>query len=159
MNKLVFTLLLTLSAFSISAQTSQQSEEARIAELRQKIGIDYSMPDFNTSRINGKVIGKRLAKMLQKLQDQALDYVWSSRIAGIICEHSGKLQYAILEKFSIKNISKQGDVMTIKANAKLKKNIANIDKYEMIMVFDKGVSESIFVNDLFIDLNKYLKDY
>lgn len=159
MNKLVFTLLLTLSAFSISAQTSQQSEEARIAELRQKIGIDYSMPDFNTSRINGKIIGERLAKMLQKLQDNALDYVWSSWIAGIICEQSGKLQYATLEKFSIKNISKRGDIITIKANAKLKKNAINIDKYEMIMVFDKGVSESIFVNDLFIGLNKYLKDY
>jgi len=39
------------------------------------------MPDFNTSSINGKVIGERLAKMLQKLQDEALDYIWSGRRA------------------------------------------------------------------------------
>ena len=56
-----------LYTISISAQTTQQSEEARTAELREKIGIDYSMPDFNTSSLNGKVIGERLAKMLQFL--------------------------------------------------------------------------------------------
>lgn len=67
MKKILFTLCMLLGAISISAQTTQQSEEARTAELREKIGIDYSMHDFNTSSLNGKVIGERLAKMLQFL--------------------------------------------------------------------------------------------
>lgn len=61
--KILFTLCLLLGATSISAQTSSQSEDARTAEIREKIGIDYSMPDFNTSSLNSKVIGGHLAKM------------------------------------------------------------------------------------------------
>lgn len=127
-----------LSALSISAQTTQQSEDARTAELRQKIGIDYTMPDFNTSKINGNVIGIHLAKMLKKLDDRACDYGWSSSIINICCEQNEKLRYAILEKFSIKNISKAGDVI--------------------LMIFDKGVSASQAVNDLFSILSRYTKD-
>ena len=49
--------LLLFSAVSMYAQTTQQSEDARTVELRQELGIDYSMPDFSTSKIDGKVIG------------------------------------------------------------------------------------------------------
>lgn len=53
--KYLFVSILMLSALNMSAHTISRSEED---ELRKAIGIDYSMPDFNTSRINGKVIGK-----------------------------------------------------------------------------------------------------
>ena len=147
-----------LSVLSISAQTTQQSEDARTVELRQKIGIDYTMPDFNTSKINGNVIGIHLAKMLKKLDDRASDYGWSSSIINICCEQNEKLRYAILEKFRIKNISKAGDVITIKANVKLQKNSAGIRNTDILMVFDKGVSASQAVNDLFSNLSRYTKD-
>ncbi len=147
-----------LSALSISAQTTQQSEDARTVELRQKIGIDYTMPDFNTSKINGNVIGIHLAKMLRKLDDRACDYGWSSSIINICCEQNEKLRYAILEKFSIKNISKAGDVITIKANVKLQKNSAGIRNTDIMMIFDKGVSASQAVNELFSTLSRYIKN-
>lgn len=54
---LVLTSLLMLFSQSLSAQTTQQSEDTRNVELRQGLGIDYSMPDFSTSKIDGKVIG------------------------------------------------------------------------------------------------------
>lgn len=147
-----------LSALSISAQTTPQSEDARTVELRQKIGIDYTMPDFNTSKINGNVIGIHLAKMLRKLDDRACEYGWSSSIINICCEQNEKLRYAILEKFRIKNISKAGDVITIKANVKLQKNSAGIRNTDILMVFDKGVSASQAVNGLFSILSRYTKD-
>lgn len=150
--------MLMLSALSISAQTTQQSEDARTVELRQKIGIDYTMPDFNTSKINGNVIGVRLAKMLQKLDDRACDYGWSSSIINICCEQNEKLRYAILEKFRIMNISKAGDVITIKANVKLQRNSAGIRNTDILMIFNKGVSASQAVNDLFSILSRYAKD-
>ena len=65
--KLFLFALLLIACANVNAQTAQQSEEVRTAELREKIGIDYSMHDFNTSSLNGKVIGERLAKMLQFL--------------------------------------------------------------------------------------------
>lgn len=63
--KLFLLTLLSVVSITISAQTSIQEDTPEIIELRNKIGIDYSMPDFNTSSLNGKVIGERLAKMLQ----------------------------------------------------------------------------------------------
>ena len=158
MKKILFTLCLLLGAISISAQTTHQSEEARTAELREKIGIDYSMPDFNTSSLNGKVIGECLAKMLQLLQDRYDDYALNQRISYIQCEQIENLLYAKIEKFKITNISKQGDVITIKAKTKLSPNSAKIKNAEMTMSFDKGVSESASINDLFVDLGRYIKE-
>lgn len=151
-------MILLLGAMSISAQTSTQSEDSKTIELRQKIGIDYSMPDFNTSKIDGKVIGKRLAKMLRLLNEHVLDYNWSNKIIAICCEQHGNLRYATLEKFSIKQISKSGDVITIVMKLKLGDNSSGIKTIDVPVVFDKGVSESLKVNDLFSDLSRYIKE-
>lgn len=62
MKRLILLPLLLLVALCVNAQTSSQCEDARTAELRQKIGIDYSMPDFSTSKIDGKVIGTALLR-------------------------------------------------------------------------------------------------
>jgi hypothetical protein len=156
--QILMLLLMMCSIISMNAQTSLHGEEAEKEEIRQKIGIDYTMPDFNTSKINGNVIGIHLAKMLRKLDDRACDYGWSSSIINICCEQNEKLSYAILEKFSIKNISKAGDVITIKANVKLQKNSTGIRNTDILMVFEKGVSASQAVNDLFSILSRYIKD-
>ena len=158
MKKFLLVFCLLFGAINLFAQTTQQSEDARTAELRQKIGIDYSMPDFNTSSINGKVIGTHLAKMLQNLQDNALDCVWSARIIAVCCEQIEGLQYATLEKFKIRSISKSGDVITVKANVKLGKNAAGVKNTDIQMVFDKSVSTSQTINDLFSDLGRYIKE-
>lgn len=157
-NRFILTALLMLFTISISAQTTQESKEARTAELREKIGIDYSMPDFNTSSLNGKVIGERLAKMLQLLQDRYDDYALNQRISYFQCEQIENLLYVKIEKFKITNISKQGDVITIKAKTKLSPNSAKIKNAVMKMSFDKGVSESTSINDLFADLSRYIKE-
>lgn len=150
--------LFLIACANVNAQTTQQSEEARTAELRQKIGIDYSMPDFSTSSLNDKVIGERLAKMLQLLQNRYDDYALNQRISYIQCEQIENLLYVKIEKFKITNISKQGDVITIKAKTKLSPNSAKIKNAEMTMSFDKGVSESTSINDLFADLGRCIKE-
>jgi hypothetical protein len=143
---------------SLSAQTTQQSEDARTAELRQKLGIDYSMPDFSTSKIDGKVIGERLAKMLQKLQSKYDDCVLNQNISLIQCEQIENLNYTTVEKLNITRISKVGDVITIEAKTKLGNNAAKVKNAKLSFVFNKGVSESTSVNDLFKDLGRYIKD-
>lgn len=61
--------LLFLSATTLSAQPLGQSQDDKNAtELRQKLNIDYSLPDFSTSKLDGKIIGTRLALMLLRLQ-------------------------------------------------------------------------------------------
>ncbi len=140
------------------AQTTQHSEDARTVELRQKLGIDYSIPDFSTSRIDGKVIGERLAKLLQQLQSKYDNSVLNQYISLIQCEQIENLNYATVEKLNITRISKVGDVITIEAKTKLGNNAANVKNAKLTFVFNKGVSESTSVNDLFKEFGRYIKE-
>lgn len=158
MKKLLLITLLMVFTLNISAQTTQQSDDARTVELRQKLGIDYSMPDFSTSKIDGKVIGERLAKMLQQLQDKYDNCVLNQYISLIQCEQVENLDYATVEKLNITRISKVGDVITIEAKTKLDHNAAKVRNAKLSFVFDKGISESTSVNDLFKDLGRYIKE-
>ena len=158
MKKLFLMTMLMLFSQSLSAQTTQQSEDARTVELRQELGIDYSMPDFSTSKIDGKVIGERLAKLLQQLQEKYDTSVLNQYISLIQCEQIENLNYATVEKLNIARISKVGDVITIEAKTKLSNNAAKVKNAKLTFVFDKGVSESTSVNDLFKYLGRYIKE-
>ena len=158
MKKLFLMTMLMLFTQSLSAQTTQQSEDARTVELRQELGIDYSMPDFSSSKIDGKVIGERLAKLLQQLQSKYDNCVLNQYISLIQCEQIEDLNYATVEKLNITRISKVGDVITIEAKTKLSNNAAKVKNAKLTFVFDKGVSESISVNDLFKNLGRYIKE-
>ena len=150
--------MLMLFTQSLSAQTTQQSEDARTVELRQELGIDYSMPDFSTSKIDGKVIGERLAKLLQQLQSKYDNCVLNQYISLIQCEQIENLNYATVEKLIIARITKVGDVITIEAKTKLSNNAAKVKNAKLTFIFTKGVSESTSVNDLFKYLGRYIKD-
>ena len=158
MKKLFLMTMLMLFTQSMSAQTTQQSEDARTVELRQELGIDYSMPDFSTSKIDGKVIGERLANLLQQLQEKYDNSVLNQYISLIQCEQIENLNYATVEKLHITRISKVDDVITIEAKTKLSNNAAKVKNAKLTFVFDKGVSESTSVNDLFKDLARCIKE-
>lgn len=156
--KLFLFALLLIACANVNAQTSSQGEDEKTIEYRQKIGIDFSMPDFNTSKIDGKVIGTRLAKMLSLLMNRYDDYVFNQRISFIQCKQLENLSYAKVEKLSIDKITKVGDVITIKAKTKLSPNAPKVKNAEVLFVFNKGVSDSQSINDLFSDLGRYIKE-
>ena len=66
MKSILLSLLLLLGAASLSAQTVAETDKQSLynAELRQQIGLDYSMPDYSVKKIEASVIGPRLAKIL-----------------------------------------------------------------------------------------------
>ena len=64
----------------------------------------------------------------------------------------------VVEKLNITRISKVGDVITIESKTKLGNNAAKVKNGKLSFVFNKGVSESTSVNDLFKDLGRYIKD-
>ena len=53
---LLFSLLLMVCG--IAAQSAGQIDEKKMMEYRETIGLDYSMPDYDTNRINAKVISQ-----------------------------------------------------------------------------------------------------
>ena len=76
MKKTLFILLalLSVSAIPASAQVVNktytiESKEVKANKVRQQIGLDYSMPDYESTTIDANIIGERLAKMLESLKN------------------------------------------------------------------------------------------
>ena len=158
--KLIFTFFLLLLALSSFAQTSANPEKQTLynAEVRSKLALDYSLPDFSTSKIDGNIIGTRLAQMLQRLQDTYTDAVINQYLSRLVCEQNEDLNYVTIESLKIQKISKTGDVITILTNAKLSKNPSGLKNTEICMAFTKGVSDNKAVNSLFSNLARYIKE-
>ena len=155
---LIIASLLMLLTISASAQTTQQSEEARTAELREQIGLDYSMPDYSVKKIDEKTIGPRLAKQLQYLMSHYKDELINDMLSAILYEQTGNFRYTEVTKINIQGISKQGDTITILIKASLAPNPLKQSKSEMKMTFIKGVSESKPTNSIFSYISRYNKE-
>ena len=158
--KLIFTFFLLLLALSSFAQTSANPEKQALynAEVREKLALDYSLPDFSTSKLDGKIIGTRLALMLQRLQANYREAVNNQYLSKLVCEQNDGLNYVTIENLKIQKISKSGDVITIMSNAKLSKNPLELKNTEICMAFTEGVSDNKAVNSLFSNLARYIKE-
>lgn len=159
-------MLMVSCVISMNAQAAERSEDekaqakedAKIEEWRKKIGIDYSMPDFSTSKIDGKVIGTRLAKMLEILVKYPDDYTRKSKLSFIQTQQIENLNYVNIVDYKIKKIEKNGDEISILFRTKFGNNPLGIRKSEFTIRFFKGVSDCDTANSLFYDLSRYIKE-
>ena len=90
----IITALLMLVSLAGFAQANKQTDEKKLAEyqnrVRNALQLDYSMPDYTTSRIDAKVMGPRLAKILERILEtydqnvslSALSVIQSSQVEG-----------------------------------------------------------------------------
>lgn len=161
MKKLIFLLFMLFCSLGASAQLSVggQTDSARMAEMREKIGIDYSMPDFDTKKIDGKVIGARLAKILEFLQKNYTQGTYNRQLANIRFEatEDPKVRFLGVDKIKIDRITKTGNVVVIRVNTSSKNESKEKLMHEFDMVFERGVSKSEKVNSLFLDVSRYIK--
>lgn len=74
-----------LVSLCISAQTSTElcKKEQYKAEVREKLQLDWSMPDYTTSKIDAKVMGPRLAKILETICEKYQQYMNLSALSVI----------------------------------------------------------------------------
>ena len=157
MRKLVTVLVLLCCSFFAFAQDAAQVEDPKVTQMRKDIGIDYSIPDFKTKKIDGKVIGIHLAGMLNLLQKYYNDGTYNWKLAGIVKEQKKMVTQVSIDKLKISEITKTGDIISIQMNMKLSKNSEGIKNADIVIVFDKGVSESQTVNSLFSYLSRYVQ--
>ena len=160
MKKLLFTFFLLLIALSSFAQPGADQDQQALynAEVRSKLALDYSMPDYNTSKISSKVMGPRLATLLEEL---CAKYKYSdilSILSRIQSNQIDGLDYCTIEEMQLKAVSKSGNTITILFNTKLDRNPLNIKKSNLVFTFINGVSEHKLVNSLFTSLSRYIKD-
>ena len=144
----------------MSAQTYSQGEDPKVIEMRQKIGIDYTVPDYDVKKPDAKVMGWRLAKMLQKLEENYQQGTYNRMLARIRSEvlEDPNLRYIAVNKMKILKIQKVGDVITIRISTSSKSETLGKLNHEFEIKFDKGVSNNDTANQLFADLSQYIKE-
>ena len=158
MKKFLTIILLALSALTLQAQSNNQQEDPQVLFMRGRIGIDYSIPDFSTKRISASIIGDHLAEMLALLQADYKKNAYNRRLIAILREQQDFLVTPEIKKFTITEITKKGDVITVKTRYTLSKNSEGIKTMDIPFVFDKGVSDSFSVNTLFADLSRDVRE-
>lgn len=160
MKKLILLSLLMLTAVGIQAQTTSQGEDPKVIEMRQKIGIDYTVPDYDVKKPDAKVMGWRLAKMLQKLEKNYQQGMYNRMLASIRSEilEEPRIRYIAVNKMKILKIKKVGDLITIRISTSSKNETLGKLNHEFEIKFDKGVSDNATANQLFSDLNRYIKE-
>ena len=159
--KYLLTLLLLLSSVSLSAQwkNTKLSEEEKRAEYREKIGIDMSVPDFDTKKIDEKIMGPRLANILTFLMNNYQQGFYVSQLKGIAGEQNNALEHINLEikKLSFVYAVKKGDELAIMMKLHLHKNTSGIKQTNLLFYFINGVSDDKKTNVLFSTISNYVK--
>ncbi len=149
MRKLITIVALFCCTFCAFAQDAAPEDDPKVTQMRKDIGIDYSMHDFKTKKIDGAIIGSHLAGMLNLLQKYYNDGTYNWKLAAIVKEQKGMVTQVSIDKMRVTEVSKKGDVITIIMNTKLSKNSEGIKNADVTISFDKGVSDSQSVNSLF----------
>lgn len=154
---LLFSLLLMMCG--MAAQSTGQIDEKKMMEYRETIGLDYSMPDFNTTKVDAKVIGVRLATILQSLEKNYKQAFYNRLLASIAAEQMANLNYSSVpvHKIMIKKISKTGDEINILVRTTLTPSDSKKKNFDVNLRFIQGVSDNNTTNLLFSDLCRYLK--
>ena len=158
--KLIFTFFLLILALSSFAQPGADQDQQALynAEVRSKLALDYSMPDYNTSKISPKVMGPRLATLLEELCAKYKQSDNLSILSRIQSDQIEGLDYCTIEKMQLKEVSKSGNTITILFNTKLDRNPLKIKMSKLVFSFVDGVSEHKLVNSLFTNLSRYLNE-
>ena len=160
MKHLLITICLLLVATSLSAQPSADQDQQALynAEVRSKLAIDYSMPDYKTNKISPKVMGPRLAKLLEELCAKYKHSDNLSILSRIQSNQIDGLDYCTIEKMKLKEVSKYDNTIIIRFDTKLGSNPLNIEKSNLVFTFVDGVSGHKLVNSLFTNLIRYIKE-
>ena len=136
-----------------------KSDSVRIAEYREKIGLDYSMSDYSVTSIDEKKIGSRLANLLHFYEEVKNQGSYSRWVEAILGEQIEELEhvYPEVKKQKLVKVYKTANEITIIYKLWLDKNPANIKQTEIKYHFKDGVSESYTVNDMFSHMSHYVK--
>ena len=157
--QLLILLLLFIGTMTVFSQIrTVGSDSERNAEYKKAIGLDMTIPDFDTNRIDAKVMGSRLANLLNYLLENYNHESYELLIAQILGKQNESLQhlYYKIKKMQFANASKQGDVMTVLMHVWPDKNKADVNQADMMFRFVDGVSDDQAVNALFSYMSRYV---
>lgn len=141
-----------LITVTLSAQPTDE------AQVRETLALDYSMPDYTVKKIDPKVMGPRLAAILEAVNENYQQPKYLSRLSLMQKSQIADMPYCTVKKMKLKKVEKQGNSITITYETVLEPNAQNIKKAQLVFRFIDGVSESSTVNDFFCGICRYIKE-
>jgi hypothetical protein len=152
--------LLMLASLTAFAQNFPvQTDSLRLEKYRTEIGLDMSVPDFDTKSIDSKVMGTRLAGILDYLMKNYKQAVYSRKLSQILKEQVPpleKLEFE-LKKFQLVRATKSGDEISLLFSVLPNINDVKVKQTDLIFHFKNGVSESQATNELFSMMSRYVQ--
>lgn len=150
-------LMVSMEGFAQSA--SVQLDAAKQAVYREKIGLDMSVPDFNVKKIDEKVMGSRLAGLLDYLLENYYQGTNERLISQVLGEKVEALKslYIHIKKMQFVSATKKGNEISIQMKLWLDENSSNVKQADLSMLFKDGVSDSKNVNDMFTNMSRYVQ--
>jgi len=160
MKQTMITILLLLGAIGVSAQrgAGMSKEEIYKAEVWEKLLLDYSLPDYSISKIDAKVMGPRLANILESICEKYQQYINLSALSVIQSSLVDGLSYGRIKKMKLDNVSKHDNIIIIIFNTILLPNNLNLKKSQLIFQFVDGVSDDVSINDFCSNICRYLNN-
>lgn len=148
----------TLTSASAQSRFTQDHEPERIEKYKQTFKLDYSMPDYTTSKIDAKVMGPRLANILDKISQMCKLESNLNHLARVQARQIDGLSYCKIKKLQLKDVTKHGNEITVVLNTTLDSNAKNIKNTLLTFRFVNGVSDDNATNDYFSGICRYIKE-
>ena len=157
--RMIITTLLLMATVVVSAQGLKTNvDEDRKAEICKTLALDYSMPDYSISKVNPKLIGQRLADILNKFQEMTQSQTNLGTLSVIQANQIEGMVYCAVKKVKLNKVQKQGDTITITYDTELVQNAMNLKKAQLVFAFVDGVSDDQRTNDFFMNICRYIKE-
>ena len=152
-------MLMVSMGMNAQIRAGYQTDSAKIAEYRERIGIDMTVPDFETKKIDAKVMGTRLAGILEYLLENFHQVIYGRYYAKILSEQHEALhnKYFDIKKMKFVSASKKGNELTILMKVWPDKNTKDVKQVDLTIHFIDGVSESQSANELFSYMSRYVQ--
>jgi len=136
-----------------------ETDSVRMAEYREQIGLDMSVPDFEVKKIDDKKMGARLANLLHYFEENYSQGTYNRRISSILQEQNKEFEHVYPEvtKIKMESASKMGNEIAIKYKIWLGDNPKKIKQTLVTFHFIDGVSKSKTVNEMFSYMSRYVQ--
>ena len=159
--RMIIATLMLMVSMGMDAQirVGYQTDSAKIAEYRERIGIGMTVPDFETKEIDAKVMGTRLAGILEFLLENYTQGTYSRLIALMLGEQHDALQnmFFNIKKMKFVSAAKKSDELTILMKVWPEQNVRDVKQADLIIHFIDGVSESQSANELLSYMSRYVQ--
>ena len=121
--RMIITMLLLIATVVVSAQGLKTNvDEDRKTEVRKTLALDYTMPDYSISKVNAKVMGQRLADIMNKFQEMTQSQTMMGTISVIQAQQIDGMIYCAVKKVKLNKVVKQDNTITIIYDTELYEN-------------------------------------